>query len=95
MGAISEFFCVFFGFSLRIGLGEDIKFKIRKEVIQPLLPERLPCYDLTPIAENDFPSESEGSTIPDFGGLTGGVCKRQERIHRGMTDPRLLPIPRS
>ncbi len=64
-------------------------------MIHPLLPERIPCYDLTPIAENVFPSESEGSNVPDFVGLTGGVCKRQERIHRGVTDPRLLLIPGS
>ena len=71
--------------------------KIRKEVIQPLLPERLPCYDLTPIADpNLFPSRKEETSDKiDFVGLTGGVCKRQERIHRGMADPRLLPIPRS
>ncbi len=69
--------------------------KNRKEVIHPLLPERIPCYDLTPIAEKILPRRRRGSNSPDFVGLTGGVCKRQERIHRGMTDPRLLPIPGS
>ena len=64
-------------------------------MIQPLLPERLPCYDLTPIAGDSLPRLDQGSTVPDFVGLTGGVCKRQERIHRSVADLRLLPIPSS
>ena len=64
-------------------------------MIHPLLPERIPCYDLTLIAISTLPRSNRGSNTNDFVGLTGGVCKRQERIHRGMTDPRLLPIPRS
>src|SRR3989344_7421988 len=31
------------------------KEKNRKEVIHPLLPERVPCYDLAPIAELTLP----------------------------------------
>ncbi len=62
---------------------------LRKEVIQPHLPIQLPCYDLAPI--NDltlgvfFPKVRRttlGTTI--FHGLTGGVYKARERIHRGM-----------
>ena len=61
----------------------------RKEVIQPHLPIRLPCYDLTPIIEPTFDScllavSSLASGVPDFHGLTGGVYKARERIHRGM-----------
>ena len=61
----------------------------RKEVIQPHLPIRLPCYDLTPIIEPTFGScplavSSLTSGIPDFHGLTGGVYKARERIHRSM-----------
>ena len=61
----------------------------RKEVIQPHLPIRLPCYDLTPIIEPTFGScplavSSLTSGVPDFHGLTGGVYKARERIHRGM-----------
>ena len=61
----------------------------RKEVIQPHLPIRLPCYDLTPIIEPTFDSclltvSSLASGIPDFHGLTGGVYKARERIHRSM-----------
>ena len=61
----------------------------RKEVIQPHLPIRLPCYDLTPIIEPTFGCcllavSSQASGIPDFHGLTGGVYKARERIHRSM-----------
>jgi hypothetical protein len=35
------------------------------------------------------------SGAPGFHGLTGGVYKARERIHRGMADPRLLAIPAS
>ena len=62
---------------------------LRKEVIQPHLPIRLPCYDLTPIIEPTFGCcllavSSQTSGVPDFHGLTGGVYKARERIHRGM-----------
>ena len=62
---------------------------LRKEVIQPHLPIRLPCYDLTPIIEPTFDScllavSSLASGVPNFHGLTGGVYKARERIHRGM-----------
>ena len=61
----------------------------RKEVIQPHLPIRLPCYDLTPITEPTFDScllavSSLASGVPNFHGLTGGVYKARERIHRDM-----------
>ena len=60
---------------------------LRKEVIQPHLPIRLPCYDLTPIIEPTFgssllPVRTLTSGLPDFHGLTGGVYKARERIHR-------------
>ena len=61
----------------------------RKEVIQPHLPIRLPCYDLTPIIEPAFDGcllavSSPASGVFNFHGLTGGVYKARERIHRGM-----------
>ncbi len=68
---------------------------LRKEVIHPLLPERIPCYDLVLIAGFTFLRYNRGSGAPNFADLTGGVYKTRERIHRGMADPRLLPIPRS
>ena len=61
----------------------------RKEVIQPHLPIRLPCYDLTPIIEPTFDScllavSPPASGVFNFHGLTGGVYKARERIHRDM-----------
>ena len=61
----------------------------RKEVIQPHLPVRLPCYDFTPLAPHTFGASplSVGpatSGADDSGGVTGGVYKARERIHRGV-----------
>ena len=69
-------------FSLRTNLP-------RKEVIQPHLPVRLPCYDFTPLTLHTFGASplSVGpatSGADDSGGVTGGVYKARERIHRGM-----------
>ena len=71
---------------------------LRKEVIQPQVPLRLPCYDLVPITGFIFGAclaAPTSSDAPRFGGLTGGVYKAQEHIHRGNADPRLLAIPAS
>ena len=38
---------------------------------------------------------SRTSGAPGFHGVTGGVYKARERIHRGVADPRLLAIPAS
>ena len=62
---------------------------LRKEVIQPHLPIRLPCYDFTPVIDPAFGSSllavgSLTSGITDSHGVTGGVYKTRERIHRGM-----------
>ena len=64
-------------------------FLLRKEVIQPHLPIRLPCYDFTPIANPTFGSSPLAVRILTSGvtgshGVTGGVYKARERIHRGM-----------
>ena len=61
----------------------------RKEVIQPHLPVRLPCYDFTPVMKPtvDAAFLSVGQTSsgePHSHGVTGGVYKTRERIHRGM-----------
>ena len=62
---------------------------LRKEVIQPQVPLRLPCYDFTPVADptvvacplavSEAPSGRTNSH-----GVTGGVYKARERIHRGV-----------
>ena len=58
-------------------------------MIQPLVLERLPCYDFTPIIEPTFGRallsvRLRASGVPDSHGVTGGVYKARERIHRGM-----------
>ena len=66
---------------------------LRKEVIQPQVPLRLPCYDFTPVAEptvvgclpilaNRVGAPPSGR--PNSHGVTGGVYKARERIHRVM-----------
>ena len=72
---------------------------LRKEVIQPQIPLRLPCYDLTPVISLTFVIPFLKNRTPSgttyFHGLTGGVCKTRERIHRDMADSRLLANPTS
>ena len=69
----------------------------RKEMFQPHLPVRLPCYDLTPVTSFTLGSSLRLPTsgTPSFHCLTGGVYKARERIHRAMADARLLAIPAS
>ena len=62
-------------------------FHLRKEVIQPHLPIRLPCYDFTPVTSPAFGSSlrmvgSLTSGVATSHGVTGGVYKARERIHR-------------
>ena len=68
--------------SLRINLP-------RKEVIQPHLPVRLPCYDFTPVMKPTVAAallavRQTSSGEPHSHGVTGGVYKTRERIHRGI-----------
>ena len=61
----------------------------RKEVIQPHLPVRLPCYDFTTVTLHTFGASllavgPATSGADDSGGVTGGVYKARERSHRGM-----------
>ena len=62
---------------------------LRKEVIQPHLPIRLPCYDFTPVIAPALDGwllavTPPASGVNDFRGVTGGVYKARERIHRSM-----------
>ena len=64
-------------------------FFLRKEVIQPHLPIRLPCYDFTPVTGPALDGSSlsvrpPASGIPGSHGVTGGVYKTRERIHRSI-----------
>src|ERR671925_1884658 len=61
----------------------------RKEVIQPHLPIRLPCYDFTPVMKLTVVGallavRQPASGEPHSHGVTGGVYKARERIHRDM-----------
>ena len=62
---------------------------LRKEVIQPQVPLRLPCYDFTPVADPTVADSLQKVRISSSGktnshGVTGGVYKARERIHRSM-----------
>ena len=65
------------------------KLILRKEVIQPQVPLRLPCYDFTPVADLTVAGCLLAVSAPSSGktnshGVTGGVYKARERIHRGV-----------
>ena len=69
-------------------LASDVRI-LRKEVIQPQVPLRLPCYDFTPVADPTVVGCLLTVGAPPSGkanshGVTGGVYKARERIHRGM-----------
>ena len=62
---------------------------LRKEVIQPHLPVRLPCYDFIPVIGltfGDSPLAVKSSTSGETNShdVTGGVYKARERIHPGV-----------
>ena len=62
---------------------------LRKEVIHPHVLVGMPCYDFTPITGFTLGSvllavRLPTSGAPDSHGVTGGVYKARERIHRGM-----------
>jgi hypothetical protein len=62
---------------------------LRKEVIQPQVPLRLPCYDFTPVADLTVAGCLLAVSAPSSGkanshGVTGGVYKARERIHRSV-----------
>jgi hypothetical protein len=74
---------------LRHDCYKSTKSILRKEVIQPQVPLRLPCYDFTPVADLTVVGCLLAVSAPASGktnshGVTGGVYKARERIHRGM-----------
>jgi hypothetical protein len=76
------------------------EFLRRKEVIQPQVPLRLPCYDFIPVTSytlGPYPlavgTGTSGAT--GFHDVTGGVYKTRERIHAVVDDTALLAIPTS
>ena len=71
------------------GQAPDAKGILRKEVIQPQVPLRLPCYDFTPVVDHTVVGALLTVRLPTSGaanshGVTGGVYKARERIHRAM-----------
>ena len=73
---------------ISVGAGAPVCFS-RKEVIQPHLPIRLPCYDFTPVMNhtvvNALPKvKLSTSCATRSHGVTGGVYKARERIHRNI-----------
>ncbi len=73
----------------RVGVVQAPGLFLRKEVIQPQVPLRLPCYDFTPVADLTVVGCLLAVSGPASGktnshGVTGGVYKARERIHRGV-----------
>ena len=73
---------------------------LRKEVIQPQVPLRLPCYDFIPVTIHTFGAcllavNTATSGADSFHDVTGGVYKARERIHGAVADAPLLAIPAS
>ena len=72
----------------------------RKEVIQPQVPLRLPCYDFIPVTSLALGPclltvSVDTSSATGFHDVTGGVYKTRERIHGAVADAPLLAIPAS
>lgn len=70
-----------------ISVGTYVSSYHNKEVIQPQVPLRLPCYDFTPVMNHTVVSALPKVMLPTSGtthshGVTGGVYKARERIHR-------------
>ena len=74
---------------------------LRKEVIQPQVPLRLPCYDFIPVTNHTFDGFLPKRVRPPASGatsshdVTGGVYKTRERIQGVVADTPLLAIPTS
>ena len=75
---------------------------LRKEVIQPQVPLRLPCYDFIPVTAHTLGPglplariSTDTSGTSDSHDVTGGVYKARERIHGVVADTPLLAIPAS
>ena len=63
-----------------------MRLTLRKEVIQPQVLLRLPCYDFTPITIHTLDGylpkvKAPASSTNGFRDVTGGVYKARERIH--------------
>ena len=82
------------------GLSLAGRLLLRKEVIQPQVPLRLPCYDFIPITTHTlgtWPLAVAAAALgaDGFHDVTGGVYKARERIHGAVADAPLLANPTS
>src|SRR5437764_11791213 len=85
---------------LRIAILGAAALLLRKEVIQPQVPLRLPCYDFIPVTAHSVGGcllavSAPTSATSDSHDVTGGVYKARERIHGAVADAPLLAIPAS
>ena len=74
------------GLGLTLRVSPEGETYLRKEVIQPQVPLRLPCYDFTPVTNHSLGGCLLAVGAPTSGaidshGVTGGVYKARERIH--------------
>jgi hypothetical protein len=89
------------GFSCRPPIPKESgRVLLRKEVIQPQVPLRLPCYDFIPVTAHTLGPcllavGTDTSGTSDSHDVTGGVYKARERIHGAVADAPLLAIPAS
>ena len=87
---MSKHFCLTFDVrDARSVRTSAMTFSLRKEVIQPQVLLRLPCYDFTPIMNYTLDGCSLAVSAPTsstahFRDVTGGVYKARERIHRSV-----------
>ena len=89
-------------YSTSLGLNSALlTYSYKKEVIQPQVPLRLPCYDFIPVTRRIFELKLScelqccSLDIASFHDVTGGVYKTRERIHGAVADAPLLAIPSS
>ena len=85
---------------LRAVIADGLAYPLEKEVIQPQVPLRLPCYDFIPVIETNLDAcllavGAAASGDADFHDVTGGVYKARERIQGAVADVPLLAIPTS
>ena len=74
---------------IRDNLCEPLEGLYDKEVIHPQGPLRLPCYDFTPVINHTVVIALLAVRLTTSGaihshGVTGGVYKARERIHRNI-----------
>lgn len=86
--SLFSLFSHLFSLPISVNASQPLLFS-RKEVIQPQVPLRLPCYDFTPVMKHTVLSDLLAVSLPNSGiphshGVTGGVYKTRERIHRSM-----------